>query len=178
MFLGWIVVLTATECVAVSLGELTSRYTTAAGPAYWTFQLAPPRYRKIVSFLTGWLWLIGGWTTTLSVNFGFASLIAACIAMFHPEFEVTSWQFLLLFCFLCCLTFLIVAFGNKLLPLLDTICAAFTVAAVVVSLVCMFVYAKAGRRSIGTTLVSPQSLSMALFDLYEFKLTDEKPGPI
>lgn len=165
MFLGWIVVLIASECVAVSLGELTSRYTTAAGPSYWTFQLAPPRYRRLLSFLTGWLWLIGGWTTTLSVNFGFASLIAACIAMYHPEFETTSWQFLLLFYFLCCVTFFIVAFGNKFLPMLDTICAAFTVAAVLVALVCLSVYAKEGRNSVATTLVSPNQPASVAHDV-------------
>jgi len=38
MFLGWIMVLIVDECVALSLGELASRYPTSAGPYYWSFR--------------------------------------------------------------------------------------------------------------------------------------------
>lgn len=39
IFVGWIVVLFLDECVALSLGELASRYPTSAGPYYWSFQV-------------------------------------------------------------------------------------------------------------------------------------------
>lgn len=39
IFVGWIVVLILNECVALSLGELASRYPTSAGPFYWSFQV-------------------------------------------------------------------------------------------------------------------------------------------
>jgi amino acid transporter len=80
IFLGWIVVCVLGECVALSLSELASRYPTSAGPYYWTFQIAK-KHKTVLSFITGWVWLIGNWTITLSVNFGFASLIAASVAM-------------------------------------------------------------------------------------------------
>lgn len=35
IFVGWIVILVLDECVAISLGELASRYPTSAGPYYW-----------------------------------------------------------------------------------------------------------------------------------------------
>jgi hypothetical protein len=38
MFLGWIVVLLLDECIALSLGELASRYPTSGGPSYWSFR--------------------------------------------------------------------------------------------------------------------------------------------
>lgn len=41
IFLGWIVVLILDQCVAMSLGELASRYPTSGGPSYWSFQVAP-----------------------------------------------------------------------------------------------------------------------------------------
>ena len=80
IFVGWIVVLILDECVALSLSELASRYPTSAGPYYWSFQIAKSN-KTVLSFITGWIWLIGNWTITLSVNFGFASLISATIAM-------------------------------------------------------------------------------------------------
>ncbi|KAK4173923.1 putative amino acid permease [Triangularia setosa] len=152
MFLGWILVLIVDECIALSLGELASRYPTSAGPYYWSFQLAHPRFRTVLSFVTGWTWLIGNWTITLSVNFGFASLIAACVALYHPEFVIEPWQLLLIFYAICCITFLVCAFGNRLLPAVDTACAAFTAVAIFITLVCLSVKAEVGRNSPAATL--------------------------
>ncbi|OAA66688.1 Amino acid/polyamine transporter I [Niveomyces insectorum RCEF 264] len=151
MFLGWIVVLILSEAVAMSLGELASRYPTSAGPYYWTFQLASPKTRTFLSFVTGWTWLIGNWTITLSVNFGFASLIAACVALYHPDYVISDWELLLIFYAMCLITFVIVAFGNKMLPLIDTICVTFTILAMVATLICVLVRADAGRNPAAVT---------------------------
>lgn len=53
MLLGWVVVLIVDECVALSLGEFASKYPTSAGPYYWSFQLASPSVRTVLSFITG-----------------------------------------------------------------------------------------------------------------------------
>lgn len=152
MFLGWMIVLIVDECVALSLAELASRYPTSAGPYYWSFQLANPNIRTVLSFITGWTWLIGNWTITLSVNFGFASLIAACVAFYQPDIVFQPWQLLLIFYALCVLTFFIAAFGNKFLPRVDTICAGFTLLAIFITLVCLSVKAGVGRNSPANTL--------------------------
>ncbi|KAI1257302.1 hypothetical protein MGN70_000342 [Eutypa lata] len=153
MFVGWIVVLVLSECVALSLGELASRYPTSAGPYYWSFQLASPKYRTVLSFITGWTWLIGNWTITLSVNFGFASLVAAAVCLFNPDFAIEPWQLLLIFYAMCCLTFAVVAFGNRLLPAVDTVCAVFTAISIVVTCICLSAKAEVGRHSPSFTLV-------------------------
>lgn len=147
IFVGWIVVLVLDECVALSLSELASRYPTSAGPYYWTFQLAPDKYKTIFSFINGWTWLIGNWTITLSVNFGFASLIAATVSIYHDDFVASDWQLLLIFYAICIITFFICAFGNRFLPLVDTICAAWTAVSIFIILIALSVSAKAGRHS-------------------------------
>lgn len=154
MFVGWVVVCVLAQCVALSLAELASRYPTSAGPYYWAYQLASPKTRTAFSFLTGWVWLIGNWTITLSVNFGMASLIAATVALYHPEFTMTSWQLLLIFYAMCVLTFFIVAYGNSVLPVVDTLCAAFTLLAIIATMISMSVKADVGRHSAKDTLVS------------------------
>jgi amino acid transporter len=58
IFVGWIVVLILDECIALSLGELASKYPTSAGPYYWSYQVAT-KGKTALSFLTGWTWLIG-----------------------------------------------------------------------------------------------------------------------
>jgi len=146
IFVGWLMVLVLDECVALSLSELASRYPTSAGPYYWSFQIAK-KYKTVLSFINGWVWLIGNWTITLSVNFGFASLIAATVAMYHPDFVANSWQLLLIFYAICLITFVICTFGNRFLPMVDTICAAWTGLSIIIILIALSVKADAGRHS-------------------------------
>lgn len=115
-------VLILAECVALSLSEIASRYPTSAGPYYWSYQLAKSN-KVLLSFITGWIWLIGNWTITLSVNFGFASLISALVTISQPDVVLKDWQVLLVFYLILILTWVIVVFCNNILPLIDTICA-------------------------------------------------------
>ena len=153
MFLGWIMILIADESIAVSLGELASKFPTSAGPYYWSFQLAPPHVRTFISYITGWVWLVGNWTITLSINFGFASLLAATVAIYHPEFVWEPWMLVLVFYAICLITFVIVTFGNRFLPSVDTFCAIFTLLTIFITLVCLSTKAGVGRHSPADTLV-------------------------
>lgn len=146
IFVGWLMVLVLDECVALSLSELASRYPTSAGPYYWSFQIAKSN-KKVLSFITGWIWLIGNWTITLSVNFGLASLIAGTVSMYHPDFVFTAWQLLLIFYLICIVTLVICTFGNKFLPMVDTICAAWTGLSILIILIALSVKADVGRHS-------------------------------
>jgi amino acid transporter len=149
LFVGLLVVLVFNGCVAVSLAELASRYPTSSGVYYWSYRLCGSHKRtaKILSFLTGWFWLIGNWTITLSVNFGFASLIAATISIYNPEWEASSWELLLIFYAVCILVFLICSLGDKLLPYVDAVAAAWNFVAIIAILVAVSVRAKEGRHS-------------------------------
>ncbi|KAG9243225.1 amino acid/polyamine transporter I [Calycina marina] len=151
IFLGWIIVLIFDECVAISLAELASRYPTSAGPYYWSFQIAKTN-KTVLSFITGWIWLVGNWTITLSVNFGFASLVAASVALYHPDWTPESWQLLLIFYAICLLTFIICAFGNRILPMVDTACAAWTAVSILIIMVALAVTADVGRHSVSYAL--------------------------
>lgn len=152
IFLGWIVILFLASSVAVSLAEIASRYPTSAGPYYWSYQLAPAPNRTVLSFINGWVWLIGNWTITLSVNFGLASLIAATAAIYHPDFAAEPWQLLLIFYAILLLSFVVCTFGNRFLPMVDTICAAWTAISIFIILIALSVKAAAGRHSASYTL--------------------------
>lgn len=151
IFIGWIAVCVLDQCIAMSLSELASRYPTSAGPAYWAFQISK-RGKVLLSFVTGWLWLIGNWTITLSVNFGFASLVAGTVGMFHPNYNATSWELLLIFYGITLLTMLICIFGNRFLPSVDTVCAAWTLLSIIAILIALSVKADVGRHSVSDAL--------------------------
>jgi amino acid transporter len=149
IFVGLLFVLVLDGCVAVSLAELASRYPTSSGVYYWSYRLCGPheRTRKVVSFMTGWFWLIGNWTITLSVNFGFASLVAATVSIYKPDWMASSWELLLIFYAICMLVFLICALGDKLLPYVDTAAAMWNFVTIIAILVAVSVRAKQGRHS-------------------------------
>ena len=151
IFVGWIVILILNECIAVSLAELASRYPTSAGPYYWSFQIAT-KGKAALSYLTGWTWLIGNWTITLSVNFGLASLIAATAAMYHPDWVASTWQLLLIFYAVCIVTMVICACANRFLPIVDTVCAAWTALSILIICIALSAKADVGRHSAGYAL--------------------------
>ncbi|RAL09302.1 putative amino acid permease [Aspergillus homomorphus CBS 101889] len=146
IFIGWIIVGILYQCVALSLGELVSRYPTSAGPYYWSHQLAQ-KHKSTLSFLTGWVWLIGNWTSILSTNFGFASMASASVSMFHPSWNPRSWELLLMFYAVCIGTFLVCTFGNRFLPHIDSFCTACTALTIIVVLIALSVTASTGRHT-------------------------------
>ncbi|KAK5103515.1 hypothetical protein LTS08_002930 [Lithohypha guttulata] len=148
-FVGWIVVSILNQCLFMSLAELCSKFPTSAGPYYFTYQLLPSggKLRTLLSFITGWTWIIGNWTICLSVNFGFAALIAGTATMYHPGWEATAWELLLIFYAICLGVFLIVAFGNRILPYVDTVASAWNAVTILIVLIALSVKAGAGRHS-------------------------------
>jgi len=58
-------------CVAVSLGEIASRYPVSGGLYYWSHRLSPPKIASLVSYIVGWIAVVGNITVTLSVNFAY-----------------------------------------------------------------------------------------------------------
>lgn len=52
IFLGWIVVLLLDECIALSLGELASRYPTSGGPSYWSYRMLFPQERQRLGYVS------------------------------------------------------------------------------------------------------------------------------
>ena len=160
IFVGWIVVMVLDECIALSLAELASRYPTSAGPHYWTFQLArtaapsssSSASAQLLSFVNGWAWLVGNWTITLSVNFGFASLLSATVSIYHPNWSASDWQLLLIFYAVCLASLLICTLANRFLPHIDSVCAAWTLLSILVILIALSVRADAGRHSAADTL--------------------------
>ncbi|KAM0545590.1 hypothetical protein ACHAPJ_011290 [Fusarium lateritium] len=148
MFVGVLVVVLLQGAVAVSLGELASRYPTSSGVYYWSYRLTEnKRYQHAMAYFTGWVWLIGNWTIALSVNFGFASLIVASITMYRPEWTATANETLYIFFGICILIFLLCAGADKALPLVDTAAAIWSVVTAVAILIALSTTAKSGRHS-------------------------------
>jgi amino acid permease (GABA permease) len=159
---GWVAVSLIIVCVAASLGEITSVYPTAGGVYYQAFMLSPPRWRRIASWICGWLYVVGNITITLAVNFGTTLFLVGCINVFDkpnpdtsdPEaparigvFEGSNYQVFLIFLGITLLCNAVSALGNRWLPLLDTAAIFWTFAGVIAITVTVLALAKNGRHS-------------------------------
>ncbi|KAI0034837.1 amino acid/polyamine transporter I [Vararia minispora EC-137] len=170
MIWGLVLVSALTLTLALSLAEICSLYPTSAGAYYWTYKLASPRTRLLLSWINGWMTLVGVWTVALSVNFGTGQLIVAGAGIFHPEWVATAWQTYLIYLAVITFSSAVCLFFNKYLPLIDVVCAWWTGLGIIgkfflslfqvtctnaqpsVTLVALSAEAKAGRRSAGYAL--------------------------
>ncbi|KAM4057355.1 amino acid permease [Hirsutella rhossiliensis] len=147
---GWLLVSAIIVCVASSLGEITSVYPTAGGVYYQAFMLASPRWRRVASWICGWLYVVGNITITLAVNFGTTLFFVSCINVFEKApgvgvFEGTNYQVFLVFLAITFMCNAVSALGNRWLPWLDTGAIFWTFAGVIAIMVSVLAIAKNGR---------------------------------
>jgi len=147
---GWVAVSLIIVCVASSLGEITSVYPTAGGVYYQAFMLAPSNWRRVASWICGWLYVVGNITITLAVNFGTTLFFVSCINVFEDEngvgvFAGEPYQVYLIFLGITLLCNAVSALGNKWLPWLDTAAIFWTFAGLIAIVIVILVLAKEGR---------------------------------
>ena len=82
---GIIIIAFISTCVGISLSELASALPNAGGQYFWANELAPKKYAKFASYLTGWFAWAGSIFTSASVAVGLGSAIVGCIQLFHPD---------------------------------------------------------------------------------------------
>ncbi|KAG9698444.1 amino acid transporter, partial [Aureobasidium melanogenum] len=149
---GWIMVSLIIICVAASLGEITSVYPTAGGVYYQTFMLAPAKYKRVLSWICGWAYVVGNITITLAVNFGSALFIISCVNVFESSpgagiWDASNWETFLVFVAITLFCNLVSSLGNRWLALVDTFAIFWTLAGVLAILITTLVMAKGGRHS-------------------------------
>lgn len=136
---GWVLVSLISLCIAASLAEICAVFPTAGGVYYWSAILSTPKYAPVVSFIDGWMTLVGNWTVTLSINFSGAQLILSAITIYNEDFVPNEWQSILCFWAVMVIAALVNVFGSKYLDLINKICIYWTAASVVIILVTVLV---------------------------------------
>ncbi|ORY22191.1 amino acid/polyamine transporter I [Naematelia encephala] len=147
MIWGCVVVFLVYWCIAYALGELVSKFPTSAGLYYWTFTLAPPRYRALLSYIVGWLIVIASLLAALSVSFGLATLLVGTINIVKPDWAPAQWVYVLITWATLVCSAMPLLHTPKWVPLMDLSNAIFSVVFQVVFIVVICVRAKEGYRS-------------------------------
>ncbi|KAF4119937.1 to GABA permease GabA [Geosmithia morbida] len=142
---GWIIVSLISLCIAASLAEICAVFPTAGGVYYWSAMLSSPEWAPLVSFVDGWLTLVGNWTLALSINFSGAQLILSAITIFNEDFVANEWQTVLCFWAVMLVCALVNAFGARYLDFINKLCIYWTGASVVIILVTLLATAEHRR---------------------------------
>lgn len=138
---GWVLVTLISIGIAASLAEICAVYPTAGGVYYWSAMLSTKEWAPMMSFIDGWLTLVGNWTVTLSINFSGAQLILSAITLWNEDFVANAWQTVLMFWAVMMVAVLINVFLSRYLDLFNKVCIVWTAASVVIILVTLLTMA-------------------------------------
>ncbi|KAA8907841.1 amino acid permease [Sphaerosporella brunnea] len=106
-------------CLALSMAEFASAYPIAAGQYYWVAILSNPEWASLLSWMCGWINVIG-WVFLIGLANSFSAfMIGGIAAMMNPGYVPKDWHYFLVYLALIVPIFCINAFGNALLPLLN-----------------------------------------------------------
>lgn len=142
---GWILVSIISLCIAASLAEICAVYPTSGGVYHWSAILSTPKYAPVISFIDGWMTLVGNWTVTLSINFGGAQLILSAISIFDTSYTPNEWQTVLCFWIATLFCALVNIFGTRYLDLINKGCIYWTGASIILILITLLVTCKHRR---------------------------------
>lgn len=74
------------------ISELASLAPIASGQYYWVYILAPPHYKKISSYIIGWLTSLA-WIATVATESLFAgTIIQGILVLNYPSYHLQRWQ--------------------------------------------------------------------------------------
>lgn len=142
---GWVLVTLISTGIAASLAEICAVYPTAGGVYYWSAMLSTKEWAPMMSFIDGWLTLVGNWTVTLSINFSGAQLILSAITLWKEDFVANAWQTVLMFWAVMVVAASINIFLARYLDWFNKVCIVWTAVSVVVVLVTLLTMADERR---------------------------------
>ncbi|KAA8651876.1 hypothetical protein EYZ11_004191 [Aspergillus tanneri] len=138
---GWVLVTLISIAIAASLAEICAVYPTAGGVYYWSAMLSTKEWAPMMSFIDGWLTLVGNWTVTLSITFSGGQLILSAISLWKEDFVANAWQTILMFWAVILFCALVNIFGSRYLDLINKVCIFWTGASVIIILVTLLTMA-------------------------------------
>ncbi|CAG8956651.1 hypothetical protein HYFRA_00011962 [Hymenoscyphus fraxineus] len=113
---GFLIAWVGTLCVFISLGELNSMTPTAGGQYHYVHILAPPGSRKLLSYITGWMTVLGWVSATATASFFASSLIQGLVILCNPSYEAERWHGTFIYWAVILLTLSVNTIFSKVLP--------------------------------------------------------------
>ncbi|WEW55541.1 hypothetical protein PRK78_000972 [Emydomyces testavorans] len=116
---GYLLVWIGNFAVFASLSELVSMAPTSGGQYHWVAMLAPRRWSKFLSYMTGWVTLLGWQASIASTCSLTGGLIQGLITMTQPQYQPKSWHGAFLFWAVLLFCVLVNTVVSRLLPKIE-----------------------------------------------------------
>ncbi|KAJ5663955.1 hypothetical protein N7507_004686 [Penicillium longicatenatum] len=91
-FYGYIIACLSTLSTYTVIAELASMAPIAGGQYYWVYMLAPVRWKKVCSYLIGWLTSLAWIATVATETIFLGTMIEGLVTLNNPEFAQQRWQ--------------------------------------------------------------------------------------
>ncbi|KAF2855372.1 amino acid transporter [Plenodomus tracheiphilus IPT5] len=125
---GYLIVMVGFGFVVASLAEMASMAPTAGGQYHWVSEFAPPSCQKFLSYIIGWLGVLGWQTGAATVSYLASKNIQGLIVLNDLSYAPTKWQGTLLIWGVLLLSLFLNTFFSKYLPLIEGVTAILHIA--------------------------------------------------
>ncbi|MCJ1354574.1 MAG: hypothetical protein MMC33_004563 [Icmadophila ericetorum] len=94
---GYVLVWIGTLSTFATLSELTSMAPTSGGQYHWVSMMAPPKYQKFLSYITGWLTVSGWQAFVASDGYLNGTMTQGLIILSLPGYVSQPWHAVMLY---------------------------------------------------------------------------------
>ncbi|PLB54842.1 amino acid transporter [Aspergillus steynii IBT 23096] len=116
---GFIIVTAGFSLVFASISEMASMAPTSGGQYHWVSEFAPRRCQKFLSYITGWLCVMGWQCAIVSIAFLAGTIIQGLIVLDDPTYEFQRWHGTLLVVAITGFSIFFNTFLAKSLPMVE-----------------------------------------------------------
>ena len=120
--------------VAASVAKLASAMPSSGTVYHWASITAGPRYERICGFFAGWWNFLACVTGAASLTSFMALQVLAMYSTIHPDYTGQNWHVLVSFLLCTWLCSLVVLFGNRLLPFIESVGALISTGGFLISI--------------------------------------------
>ncbi|KAJ5182359.1 Amino acid/polyamine transporter I [Penicillium cf. viridicatum] len=113
---------------ASSLAEMASMAPTSSGQYHWVAMLAPKGQAKFLSWVTGWMAMIGWWANTAAGVYFAATVTQGLVVLNYPNYVAEGWQGTLMMFAALIICVIVNSIGAKLLPQVEGLILIFHIA--------------------------------------------------
>ncbi|KAJ4982842.1 amino acid permease [Stagonosporopsis vannaccii] len=118
---GYLICMICFGFVTASLAEMASMAPTSGGQYHWVSEFAPPSCQKFISYIVGWLGVLGWQTAAGFVTYLTGKQILALIIMWNPSYIPQAWHGMLIVWAILAICLFFNIFCAKKLPLIEGI---------------------------------------------------------
>ncbi|EAT80001.1 hypothetical protein HBH56_076530 [Parastagonospora nodorum] len=125
---GYFIVMAGFGFVVASLAEMASMAPTAGGQYHWVSEFAPSSCQKFLSYIVGWLGVLGWQTAAATVSYLSGKQIQGLIKLNNPDYELKAWHGTMLIWSVLVICLIFNTFFSRLLPLVEGVIVVLHVA--------------------------------------------------